>query len=91
MVCSLAVLHLRFANLFQYGQRFRQVLLKVAAHQGKNLKQDGIANRIEDLVPGLPVHDELSRTKNCQVLRNIRLFHAKFLNEVAGRELSISE
>jgi len=91
VACSLAVLRLRFANLLQDGQRFVQVLLKIAAHQGKNLEQDGIANGIEDLVPSLPVHDKLSGTKNSQVLRNIRLFHAKFLNEVAGGEFSTPE
>ena len=65
--------------------------MKIAAHQGENLKQDGVANRIKDLVPGFPVHDKLSRTKNSQVLRNVGLFHTKFLYKVAGREFSISK
>ncbi|SRR5579883_33537 len=88
---SLSVLRLRFVNLFQDGQRFVQVFLKIVAHQGKYLEQDRIANGIEDLVPGLPIHDKLSRSKNGQVLRDVGLFHAELLNQVAGREFSISK
>jgi hypothetical protein len=86
---SLGVLRLRFANLFQDGQRIVQMFLKIGAHQGKYLKQDRIAYGIEDLVSSLPVHNKLSRSKNGQVLRDVGLLHTKFLNQVAGREFSI--
>lgn len=56
---SLGILRLRFANLFQDGQRLIQVFLKIAAHQGKYLEQDRIANGIEDLIADLPVHNKL--------------------------------
>jgi hypothetical protein len=86
---SLSVLRPRLVNLFQDGQRFVQVFLKIVTHQGKYLEQDRIANGIEDLIPGLPVHNKLSRSKNGQVLRDVGLFHAEFLNQVAGREFSV--
>jgi hypothetical protein len=88
---SLAVLSPRFAKLFQDGQRFVQVFLKIAAHQCEYLEQDRVANGIEDLVPGLPVQDELSRSKNRQMLRNVGLLHAEFLDKVACRKLSVPE
>jgi len=85
---SLDVLRLRFANLFKDGQRFVQVLLKIAAHKDKYLEQDRIANGIEDLVSNLPVHNKLSRSENGQVLGDVGLFHTEFLNQVASREFS---
>ena len=82
---------LRFANLFQQGHRFREVFVEIAAHQAKDFKQDRVANGIEDLVRHLPSQHKLSRAKNRQMLGDIGLFHAKFIDQFAGGEFSIPE
>ena len=65
--------------------------MEVGAHQIQNLDDDGVANRIEDLIAGLAIGNKLLGPQHRQVLRDIGLLHAELLDQRSGREFSRAE
>src|ERR1700743_310926 len=78
-------------HLLQHAQRLAEVRMEVASHQVENLDDQRIAHRIEDLVPGFAVHDNLLGPQDSEMLGNICLLHSELFNERARGNLSITE
>jgi len=65
--------------------------MEVGAHQGKYLIDKGISDRVEDLVAGLAVGDELFGAENGEVLRDVGLLHIELVDEGTGGEFAFAE
>ena len=65
--------------------------MKIGAHQIEDFNDDGIADRVEHLIPSLAVQDKLLGSQDRKVLRHIRLLHPKLLDQRSGGKLSISQ
>ncbi len=80
--------------LFRFGQQrtvLRQLPIEVAAKNVQHLDQGGVAQRVEDLIADLPVHQHLFASQHGEVLRGIGLLEAQFFHELPGRELPVPE
>ncbi len=62
--------------------------VEVAAHEGEDFDEDGVADGVEDLVAGFAVDDELLGSEDGEVLRDVGLLHAQLFDELAGGKLS---
>ncbi len=65
--------------------------MEVGAHQIQNLNDDGVPNRIEDLIASLTIRNKLLSPQHREMLRDISLLHAKLLDQRSGREFSLAE
>src|ERR1700677_2564712 len=75
----------------EHAEGFLQMRLEVGAHEGEDLENDGVADRVKDLVAGLPVDDNLFGAQDGEVLGDVGLLHAEFFDQCAGREFTIAK
>jgi SAM-dependent methyltransferase len=65
--------------------------IKIVPQQAEDLLEHRVAQRVVDLIPGLPADDDLAGAENRQVLRGVRLFEFQFPNQFAGGELALPQ
>src|SRR6185437_1963745 len=79
-----------FVDRPQGCEHLAHMSVEVLTHDVENFKNATIANRVEDLIAGFAVHENILRTQNRQVLRGVRLLNTEPLNNSAGRKLPFS-
>jgi hypothetical protein len=65
--------------------------MKVGAHQMEHLNDDGIPNRIENLIANSPIDHDLLGSKDRKMLGNVRLLHPELFNQHTGGQLSFAQ
>lgn len=79
------------AALFENAYRLIYLILKISAHQIKNLKDQRVAHAVKDLTPRFTGRHNLPSPEDGQVLRHVRLFDFEPLHQIADRELTLSQ
>jgi hypothetical protein len=77
--------------LFQHVHTLRKLREEVILKEVENPDEDGIAQRVEDLVARLAVHDDAPGAEHGEVLGGIGLFDGEAADEVAGREFAVAK
>src|SRR5579875_2137328 len=78
-------------HFVQHAGKLLELGLEIFPHERQNLDDGGVPNRVENLVAHLAVDDDLLGAQYAQVLRNIRLLDAKFLDQYSRRNLALAE
>ena len=65
--------------------------MEIGAHQTQNLNDDGVSNRVEDLISSLAIGNKLLCTQHREVLGNIGLLHSKLLYQCPGGEFATAQ
>jgi SAM-dependent methyltransferase len=65
--------------------------VKVVPQQAEDLFENGVAQRVINLIPGLPADDDLPGAENSQMLRSVRLFEFQLLDQLSGGELAFPQ
>src|SRR6476661_4645898 len=73
-----------FVDCFQGCEHLAHMSVEVLTHDVENFNNARIANRVENLIAGFAVHQNILRAQNGQVLRGVRLLNTEPLNNSAG-------
>ena len=65
--------------------------LEILAHEIEHLNNPLIAHRVEDLIAGLTVHDNLLRPQDRKMLGDICLLHAQLLDDRSGTQFAVTQ
>ncbi len=78
-------------HLVEHLEGLIQMLFEVAAHEGEDLQDDGVADRVEDLISGFAIDDDLLGAQDREVLGDVGLLHAEVFDESSGRDFAVFE
>src|SRR6266481_1313332 len=70
---------------FKRREYFVHMNMKIAAHDVENFDDERIAHRVENLIAGLTIDQNILRPQYGEVLRGISLLDTEALDQTAGR------